>query len=95
VQTYYGLLPDQLDEAYSYLGPDVQDQAGGRSGYENFWSRYSDVQAQDVQADGKTVTLTIVYTNPDGSTFTEPYVLEMGTAEDGRILILSSRYGTG
>jgi len=95
VQTYYGLLPDQLDEAYSYLGPDVQDQAGGRSGYENFWSRYSEVEAQDVRADGTTVTLTIVYTNPDGSTFTEPYVLEMGTAEDGRILILSSRYGTG
>jgi len=93
VQTYYGLLPEQLDEAYLYLGPDVQEQAGGPSGYENFWSRFSDVGTENVQADGTTVTLTIIYTNPDGSTFTEPYVLQMGTAEDGRILILSSEIG--
>ncbi len=93
VQTYYGLLPDQLDEAYAYLGPDVQDQAGGRAGYENFWSDYAEVEAENVQAVGTTVTLTIVYTNPDGSTFPEPYTLEMGTAEDGRILILTSAIG--
>jgi len=93
VQTYYGLLPEQLDEAYLYLGPDVQEQAGGPSGYENFWTRFSDVGTENVQADGTTVTLTIIYTNPDGSTFTEPYVLQMGTAEDGRILILSSEIG--
>ena len=93
VQTYYGLLPDQLDEAYAYLGPQVQDQAGGRAGYENFWSDYAEVEAENVQATGTTVTLTIVYTNPDGSTFPEPYTLEMGTAEDGRILILTSAIG--
>lgn len=94
VQNYYGLLPDQLDEAYAYLGPGVQDQSGGRGGFENFWSRYSEVEAENVAADGTTVTLTIVYTNPDGTSFSEPYVLEMGTAEeDGRILILSSTYG--
>lgn len=93
VQTYYGLLPDQLDEAYAYLGPQVQDQAGGRAGYENFWSDYAEVEAENVQAAGTTVTLTIVYTNPDGSTFPEPYTLEMGTAEDGRILILTSAIG--
>lgn len=93
VRTYYGLLPNQLDEAYAYLGPDVQNQAGGRSGYENFWNDYSEVEADNVQAEGTTVTLTIIYTRPDGSTFTEPYVLEMGTAEDGRILILHSEYG--
>jgi len=93
VQTYYGLLPDQLDEAYAYLGPGVQDQAGGRAGYENFWSDYAEVEAENVQAAGTTVTLTIVYTRPDGSTFPEPYTLEMGTAEDGRILILTSAIG--
>lgn len=93
VQTYYGLLPDRLDEAYTYLGPGVQEQAGGRSGYEDFWNDYSEVEGTNVQAEGTTVTLTIVYTGLDGATFTEPYVLEMGTAEDGRILILSSRAG--
>jgi len=93
VRTYYGLLPDQLDEAYSYLGPAVQDQAGGRAGYEDFWSQFSAVRAENVRAEGTTVTLTIVYTYPDGRTLTEPYVLEMGTADDGRILILSSRIG--
>ncbi len=93
VRDYYGLLPTQLDAAYAYLGPDVQDQSGGRGGYENFWSQYSEVEAENVHADGSAVTLTIVYTNPDGSQFTEPYVLEMGTAADGRILILNSEYG--
>ncbi len=90
VQTYYGLLPDRLDEAYAYLGPGVQEQAGGRGGYENFWNDYSEVESENVQADGTTVTLTIVYTELDGTVFREPYVLEMGTADDGRILILSS-----
>jgi len=93
VQTYYGLLPDQLDDAYAYLGPDVQEQARGRDGYENYWSQYSEVEAENVQADGTTVTLTIVYTRLDGSSFTEPYILQMGTADDGSVLILSSEYG--
>jgi serine/threonine protein kinase len=91
VRTYYGLLPDQLDAAYAYLGPAVQDQAGGRGGYENFWSQFRDIGTENVRAEGTTVSLTIVYTNPDGSTFREGYVLEMGTAEDGRILILTSQ----
>lgn len=93
VRDYYGLLPDQLDEAYSYLGPGVQEQSNGRDGFEAFWSQYSEVEADNVEAQGTTVTLTIVYTGLDGSSFTEPYILEMGTAEDGRILILTSEYG--
>ena len=91
VRDYYGLLPDRLDEAWTYLGPAVMQQAGGRGGYESFWGRFRDVAAEDVRAEGNTVTLTIVYTRPDGSTFTEPYLLEMGAAEDGRILIASSQ----
>lgn len=91
VQEYYGLLPDQLDAAYAFLGPDVQAQASGRDGYESFWSQFSEVEAEDVQADGTTVTLTIVYTRPGGSVERERYVLEMGTAPDGRILILTSQ----
>ncbi len=93
VRDYYALLPDQLDAAYSYLGPAVREQAGGRDGYEAFWSQFSDVGARNVQADGSTVSLTIVYTRPDGTTFTEPYLLEMGTADDGRIIITRSQIG--
>ena len=93
VRDYYSLLPDQLDAAYAYLGPAVQDQANGRDGFENFWSQYSEVEAENVRADGTTVTLTIVYTEQDGTVVREPYILEMGTAEDGRILILTSAYG--
>ncbi|MDQ3732988.1 MAG: protein kinase [Actinomycetota bacterium] len=93
VYDYYGLLPTQLDAAYAYLGPDVQEQANGRDGFEDFWGDYSEVEATNVRAEGTTVTLTIIYTRQNGSTFTEPYVLEMGTAEDGRILIMHSEYG--
>jgi hypothetical protein len=92
VRDYYALLPDRLDEAWTYLGPAVMEQAGGRERYGSFWSQYRDVAAENVRADGNTVTLTIVYTRQDGGTFTEPYLLEMGTAEDGRILILRSQY---
>ncbi|MBA3574760.1 MAG: serine/threonine protein kinase [Pseudonocardiales bacterium] len=91
VRDYYGLLPDRLDEAWNYLGPAVMEQAKGRSGYENFWGQFRDVAAENVAAEGNTVTLTIVYTRPNGSTFTEPYLLEMGTADDGRILITFSQ----
>jgi len=93
VQEYYGLLPGDLDAAYAYLGPDVQEQARGRDGFERFWSQYSEVEAENVNAEGTTVTLTIVYTELDGSVFREPYILQMGTAEDGSILILTSEYG--
>ena len=93
VQEYYGLLPGDLDAAYAYLGPDVQEQARGRDGFERFWSQYSEVEAENVNAEGTTVTLTIVYTELDGSVVREPYILEMGTAEDGRVLILTSEYG--
>ena len=90
VRNYYALLPDRLDEAWTYLGPAVMEQAGGRDGYARFWGQFRDVAAENVQADGNTVTLTIIYTRPDGSTETEPYLLEMGTADDGRILIIFS-----
>ncbi len=93
VRDYYALLPDRLDEAWTYLGPGVMEQARGRNGYANFWGQFRDVSAEDVRADGNTVTLTIVYTRPDGSTETEPYLLEMGTAEDGSILITRSQIG--
>jgi len=93
VRDYYALLPDRLDEAWAYLGPAVMEQAGGRGGYANFWGQFRDVSAENVRADGNTVTLTIGYTYPDGSTETEPYLLEMGTAENGRILITRSQIG--
>jgi len=93
VRDYYGLLPDRLDEAWTYLGPAVMEQAGGFGGYENFWGQFRDVAVENVRADGNTVTLTIVYTRPDGSTLTEPYLLEMGTADNGRILITYSQLG--
>lgn len=93
VRDYYSLLPDQLDAAYAYLGPDVQEQSNGRDGFERFWTQYSDVGTENVQANGTTVTLTIVYTELDGTVFREPYTLTMGTGEDGRILIMSSAYG--
>ena len=93
VRDYYALLPDRLDEAWTYLGPAVMEQARGRGGYENFWGQFRDVAAENVVAEGNTVTLTIVYTRPDGSTSTEPYLLEMGTAGDGRILITRSQIG--
>ena len=51
ISNYYALLPDDLDGAWPTMTADYQENhAGGRSGYEAFWSAISDVTVADVTA---------------------------------------------
>lgn len=72
VSSYYGLLPGNTDAAWQDLTPSYQQQAGGRSGYDQFWGQFSRVTATNLSSDGPgTATATITYTRSNGSTTSE------------------------
>ena len=48
---YYGLLPTDLDGAWPLMTADYQENhAGGRDGYEAFWSTVAALEIADVSA---------------------------------------------
>jgi hypothetical protein len=73
IEDYYQLLPNDTSDAWPRLTPSYQSgTAGGRGGYDNFWSQFSSVSATDVSADPPhTVVATITYTRSNGNTTTE------------------------
>ncbi|MPZ67792.1 MAG: protein kinase [Pseudonocardiaceae bacterium] len=91
VREYYGLLPDETDAAWEYLGEGVRQQAGGRSGYEQFWSDIDGIRIDGpVQVDGDVVLLNLRFDLGGGDTSFERYRLTMAPAPDGRPLIETS-----
>ena len=72
VSSYYALLPGNTDAAWQDLTPNYQQQAGGRSGYDQFWGQFSKVTATGLSSNGPgTATATITYTRSNGSTSSE------------------------
>jgi hypothetical protein len=60
VSDYYGLLPDHPDQAWTRLGPALQNQ--GQDAYDNFWHGVKNLRVvTPPQAHGDTVTVTIAY----------------------------------
>lgn len=91
VREYYSLLPDNTDAAWDHLGEGVRRQAGGRAGYEEFWSDIDQIRiVGPVEAQGDTVLLNLVFDQAGGPTTYERYRLTMAAAPDGRILIQAS-----
>ncbi|RTL62023.1 MAG: serine/threonine protein kinase [Pseudonocardiaceae bacterium] len=78
VQQYYGMLPGNVDGAWNLLGPDAQAASGGYDRFKAFYSGLSKVWAETLRAvDADTVTATIVFLRPDGTTTREPYRFEV------------------
>ena len=77
VQQYYQLLPNNLDAAWTKLGPDLQ-QRNGKAGYVAYWSRISDIVVigQPQQIGTNTVEVTIQY-NLNGERNQETHRLGM------------------
>ncbi len=72
VGSYYALLPGNTDGAWQDLTPSYQQQAGGRSGYDQFWGQFSRVTASGLSSNSPgTATATITYTRSNGSTSSE------------------------
>jgi eukaryotic-like serine/threonine-protein kinase len=67
IEDYYRLVPGDLSTAWTWMTPEYQrEHAGGRSGYDAFWSAIGSVSVTDVTASPPdTVTATIAYHYPD------------------------------
>ncbi|ODU00634.1 MAG: serine/threonine protein kinase [Pseudonocardia sp. SCN 72-86] len=78
VQQYYGMLPGNIDGAWNLLGPDARAASGGYDRFKSFYSGLTKVWAETLRAvDADTVTATIVFLRPDGTTTREPYRFEV------------------
>lgn len=96
---YYKLVPNNLDRGWTWMTADYQtNHAGGRNGYQSFWSQVASVTASDVTANPPdSVTATIDYHYKNGTTVEERTEFTL-VFEQGRWLIaassvLSSRSG--
>ncbi len=96
VRAYYGLLPDDTDLAWEFLGAAERAKADGLAGYDQFWSGIDQVSIRGpVTVTGDTVLVNLQFEPTNRRPTFERYRLTMGTAPDGRILIESaSRLGT-
>jgi eukaryotic-like serine/threonine-protein kinase len=73
IADYYALMPGNRDQAWNRLTPKFQNSpAGGKSGYDRFWSKISSISATDIAQTGENVVeVTLLYTYNDGSRIRE------------------------
>ena len=73
IASYYALMPNNRDQAWPRLTPKFQEgKAGGRSGYDSFWSQFSSVTATGVTQTGEnTVEVNLSYVRKNGGTESE------------------------
>ncbi len=94
---YYKLMPGNLDQAWNWMTADYQqNHAGGRSGYQSFWSQVQRVTASDVTANPpSSVDATIVYYYKNGAVTEERtrfgLVRQQGQWKIASSSVLSSR----
>lgn len=90
ISDYYKLVPGNLDQAWTWMTSDYQqNHAGGRNGYESFWSQIQRVSVSGVTANPPSVFATIGYYYKNGSTAVERTQFGM-VQQQGRWLIASS-----
>jgi hypothetical protein len=97
ISGYYAMMPQNRDGAWPLMTADYQENhAGGRGGFEAFWSEISDVAIADVRATGPdTGQATLTYYFRDGRVAEE--VTAYRFADEGGVLkiaateVLSSR----
>lgn len=68
VATYYGLLPEDTEGAWAYLGEGARADAGGYDDFAGFWQTISDVSVEGTDVDGDTVTVELVYNGGESET---------------------------
>ncbi|MGB8202518.1 MAG: hypothetical protein WCF33_23010, partial [Pseudonocardiaceae bacterium] len=89
VRAYYGLLPDDTTVAWQYLG--AAEHAQGFERYNDFWSRINQISIQGpVAVQGNTVLVGLVFEPTNRKRTFERYLLTMGNAPNGRVLIESA-----
>ncbi|KQX61952.1 serine/threonine-protein kinase [Angustibacter sp. Root456] len=79
VRSYFHDVTRDRDTTWQQLTPKMQEAAGGRDGYEGFWSTIDSVSVDELKADAKKgrADVTLTYTRTDGTTSTEQHRLEI------------------
>jgi len=86
---YYGLLPDNTDEAFQRLSPAGQTRAGGAATYRQFWAGIAQVSTSQVRATGRNqVTAVVSYVRKDGTTARESDTFTL--VQSGNLLLIDS-----
>ncbi|SEQ39351.1 serine/threonine-protein kinase [Microlunatus flavus] len=90
ITRYYGLVPDDTDEAWGLMTSDYQrTKSGGRQAYERFWGQVDDVKVSKVKADPPSrVEATLTY-DRGGSVSVERTTFRM-VRDDGILKIADS-----
>ncbi|MFK4834454.1 protein kinase [Microbacterium sp. ZW T2_14] len=90
ISGYYAMMPENRDGAWPLMTADYQENhAGGRGGYEEFWSAIADVSIADVRATGPdTGQATLTYYFRDGRVVEE--VTAYRFADEGGVLKIAS-----
>jgi eukaryotic-like serine/threonine-protein kinase len=87
VRSYYSLVPGQLNQAWSMLGPFEQARAGGRASYDAFWNSIASVQiVGEPKAAKSRVLVGLRFVTRDGRMSQELHALDM-IAPNGTPLI--------
>ena len=88
VVAYYGLMPANLDEGWTWLTPKYQrSPAGGREGYQRFWGGMRGVRVSDVNPTGDTsVEANVEYLRTDGHVVRERHRYQL-INQNGRWMI--------
>ncbi len=85
-QTYFSIVPGDLDTGWSFIAPSMRQAMGGRGKYNGFWRGIASVDLLRVDADGQTVTYTATYTRTNGTTSTETKQLTLQPNGDSYLI---------
>ena len=87
LKDYYSLLPKNKDKAWSMLSQNLQNNSGGRSGFDNFWNTIADVKINGLgSTDPNTVTYRLKFERKDGRESRENWRARV-VSQDGKLLI--------
>ncbi|MFX0577358.1 protein kinase domain-containing protein [Nocardia nepalensis] len=87
---YYGMLPGNVQGAWSQLTPSYQAQTGGFGSYSQFWSTVRSVSVGGVTPNGENrAVVSLTYSLKNGSTSSENRWIQV-TSDNGRLLIAAS-----
>lgn len=89
VVDYYGLLPDDTEDAWQMLGPDARASSGGYDDYAAFWGGIDSVEVGDTSVDGHLVSVDLTYDGNDSET------RQLRMEQRGDVWIIAEDVGTG
>ncbi|MET8877225.1 protein kinase [Nocardia sp. NPDC004604] len=90
ISGYYGMLPGNVQGAWSQLTPAYQGQTGGFGSYSQFWSTVRSVSVGGVTPNGENrAVVSLTYSLKNGSTTSENRWIQV-SSDNGRLLIAAS-----